>query len=258
MKKVTEFLKRYVHAALSCFYLFTVGFLFAKNRLLINRICNHFGYKPVKAIIPKVKISEIIHDNIPIIVREPTVEDGNITLLELTSINSFIKDMNPDKVFELGTFDGRTTLNMASNCEDDVTIYTLDLPKDKLSSTALPIGHDDIGYIDKDVSGSMYIGTYEEKKIVQLYGDTATFDFSPYFNTIDLVFVDAAHSYEYTLNDSKLALKLLKNGKGTIFWHDYDGKEGVTRALNEVYSTIPEFKNVKHIIGTSLACLVVK
>ena len=256
MRKATEFVKRYVHAALSCLYLFTVGFLFAKNRLLINNICNHFGYKPVKAIIPKVAISEIIKGNPPITICEPIGKDGNISLLELIVLNSFIRNMNPNKVFELGTFDGRTSLNMASNCKDDVTIYTLDLPKDKLDSTALPIGHDDIGYVDKDASGSKYKGTYEEKKVVQLFGDTATFDFSSHFNTIDLVFVDASHSYEYALNDSEIALKLLKSGKGVIFWHDYDGKEGVTRALNENYSTVPEFKDIKHISGTSLACLI--
>jgi hypothetical protein len=58
------------------------------------------------------------------------------------------------------------------------------------------------------------------------------------------------------VNDSKLALKLLKNGKGIILWHDYDGWEGVTSALNELYEHHPAFVSIRHIEGTSLVCLI--
>lgn len=257
MKEIIGFIKRYVLAVLSCLYLFTLGFLFARNRPLITRICRHFGFKGPKAIIPNIEFSHLVDPDISIVIHEPIVVGGNLPLTELLFLIQFIRRTNPSKVFEFGTFDGRTTLNIAANCGKETTVYTIDLQKGEMASTALPLVRGDKEFINKKVSGSRYLGTEFEKKIIQLYGDTATFDFSHFFNDIDIVFVDASHSYDYTLNDSKIALKLVNKDKGAIFWHDYDDYEGVTRALNELYLTVPQFKNVRHIVGTSLACLIV-
>ena len=109
---------------------------------------------------------------------------------------------------------------MAANSLPDARIYTLDLPNE--SQTELPIDPGEKKYIDKETSGARFIGTDCEPKITQLYGDSATFDFSPYHDTVDMIFVDGAHSYDYVLHDSRGALKLLRDGKGLILWHDYD------------------------------------
>ena len=74
---------------------------------------------------------------------------------------------------------------------------------------------------------------------------------------MDFIFVDGSHSYEYVLNDSDKARKLLRDGRGVIVWHDYGDWDGVTKALNELYSAGGDFKGVKHISGTPLACLIV-
>lgn len=269
MKRIVEFIIRYVYAAMCCLYLFTVGFIFAKNRSLISDICTHFGFgkkpdktvveAPIEAIIPQIDLSEIIPESASIQILELVTVDGNISLLETIIIAKLIKHYNPSKLFEIGTFDGRTTLNMAANCSEQAKVYTLDLPKDKLYSTKLPIVPVEKKYIDKEISRLKYLGTDCEKKVVQLYGDSATFDFSPFFNMIDFMFIDGSHSYEYVLNDSKQALKMLKNGQGLILWHDYNTPfwQGVTRALNELYET-SEFRGLKHITGTSFVCLMVE
>jgi len=204
--------------------------------------------------IPQVEISDIVSEDFTIRIREQDVVDGNISVPELSVILKLIKLHNPIKLFEIGTFDGRTTLNMAINSSPKAIVYTLDLPRDKLDSTMLPIAQDDRKYIDKEESGTRFLGKKCNRKIVQLYGDSATFDFRPYFNTIDFIFIDGSHSYGYIMNDSKLAVKLLRNGKGTILWHDYDTPhwECVTRALNRLYAKNRIFKNMKHIEGTSL------
>jgi predicted O-methyltransferase YrrM len=83
------------------------------------------------------------------------------------------------------------------------------------------------------------------------------FDFSLYYNSIDFIFIDGAHTYKHTLSDSANALKMLRNGCGVIVWHDYAGVwEGVVRALNRLYKTQDTFKDIHHIEGTSLAYLV--
>jgi len=257
---------RYIYALLSCFYLFFVGFLFPKNRGLIYQICAHFGLdikiKKVPPIIPKAKLSEVIDVQLPVQVIEIEGVYGNTSLSELSIVNLFVKMSKPNSIFEIGTFDGRTTLNLAINSPPDAKVYTIDLPKDSAISTALPVTPRDKVCIHRNVTGARYRNkdenVFPEKdKIIQLYGDTATFDFTPYFNKMDMIFIDGAHSYEYVLNDSKIALKLLKNGKGVIIWHDYDGWDGVTKALNELRSQNPEF-NFLHIEGTRLVCLMLR
>lgn len=258
MKKILIFLTKYFYAIVSCLYLFTIGFFLAKNRILITLICKHFGYvrKKIEPIIPEVELLKLVSESVCIQIREPVVFDGNITLLETIVINRLIKFHKPEKLFEIGTFDGRTTINMASNCPDNANVYTLDLPKIFVNSTKLRIDPDDKQYINKGISGSRYLNADCKNKIIQLYGDSATFDFSPYFNSINFVFVDGSHSYEYVLNDSDKALKLLKNGFGIIVWHDYGGFDGVTKALNELYLKEQKFRNLKRINNTSLAILI--
>ncbi len=238
-----------------------VGFLFEKNRLFIERICAQFGYvkKTPILIVPTIELAKVVSEDIPIQVREPVAIDGNISLAEITVMSKLVKRHNPNRLFEIGTFDGRTTLNLAANASAEAEVYTLDLPKDKLSVTDLPLETGEEKYVDQEVSGLRFLGTDCEQKITQLYGDSATFDFSPFFNTVDFIFIDGSHSYEYVLNDSKRALELLRDGQGVILWHDY-GKpwwSGLTTALNEMYSARKEFKNIQHIQETSLVYLVI-
>ena len=184
--------------------------------------------------------------------------DGNISFLEMITLNKIIKSYLPFNLFEIVTFDGRNALNMAANCPEEAKVYTLDLPKESLNSTKLPIVPEDKKYIDKKALGNVYHGTDVEHKITQLYGDSALFDFSAFSNTMDFIFIDGSHSYEYVLNDSLKAIKMLRRNRGIIFWHDYDTPYwyGVTKALNELYEKGSEFKQVVRIKGTSFVCLI--
>ena len=258
VKRLFIFISRYFYAVLSCSYLFAAGFLIAKHRPLLTTICTHFGFdwKPIKPIIPRMKLSQIFREANLVKIREPIDVQGNISLLEVMVINNLIVSHNPKKLFEIGTFNGRTTLNMASNCVEQALLYTIDLPEKKLDSIKLPRDFGEKEYIGKEKTGSRYIGTDCEKKIHQLFGDSATFNFSPFFDKIDFIFIDASHSYEYVLNDSRLAIKLLRNMKGIILWHDYVNWPGVTKALNELYLRDVRFKGLRHIEGTTLVCLI--
>jgi len=261
VKRISTFLTRYIYAVLSCLYLFIIGFLFEKNRLFINQICTHFGYvkKTPTPIVPTIDLAEVVSENVPIQIREPVDIDGNISLAEITVLSKLVKRYNPKRLFEIGTFDGRTTLNLAANASDDAKVYTLDLPKDKLFKTDLPLEVGEEKYIDKEASGARFLESDCQQKITQLYGDSATYDFSSFYNTVDFIFIDGSHSYRYVLHDSRLALKLLRDGQGVILWHDY-GKQwwqGLTTALNEMYAAGKEFKNIQHIEGTSLVYLVI-
>lgn len=258
MLRLFGYLPRYLFGALSCAYLFTFGLLKARNREMIIAITHHFGYGVVPTKLPLVPLSELAGDDALIEVREASGGDGSISALELIAVIKLIKTHHPHRLFELGTFDGRTTLNMAANSAPEAEVFTLDLPKSASHSAQLRLEVSDRKYIDKDISGAKYRGTEFESKIHQVFGDSASYDFAMFFGTMDLVFVDAAHSYEYVLNDSKIALKLLRETGGVILWHDYGNWNGVTKALNELLATSREFGRLKQIAGTTLAYLIVR
>lgn len=211
--------------------------------------------KKIPQLIPETGLGELLNGKSVIEMREPVFQTGNVTLEELSTISWIIKEKNPRAIFEMGTFDGRTTLNIAVNSSQDAKIYTLDLPKEKLDATKFAVTSGDRDLIDKEASGLRFQGAIEAKKITQLYGDTASFDFAPYLNRMDLVFIDASHAYDYVINDTKIALKLLKNKRGTILWHDYGSCGDVTKALNDLYQELPQLRAARHIARTSLIFL---
>jgi predicted O-methyltransferase YrrM len=244
LKRVVRFGAVYWHGACHALNVFSIGLRSSQNRVLVNQIAAHSGYRTVAPKIPEISPDELAQSDTPMRMLSLEIAEGNVNALELAIINKLTADRSPRKAFEFGTFDGRTTLNLAANCGG--TIYTLDLPADKLDSTALRIEPADEVYVTKDFSGSRFAGNVYSDRIVQLYGDSATFDYSPYLGSMDLVFVDASHSYEYLMSDNRNALKLLAP-RGVILWHDYAAWDGVTRALNELSSTGTDFRGLRWI-----------
>jgi predicted O-methyltransferase YrrM len=185
--------------------------------------------------------------------------DGNISGFELDVINRLVATKDPELIFEIGTFDGRTTLNLAANSRPDARIYTLDLLPAEMHRTALPLEAGEQLFIDKPASGTRFAGTDVAPKITQLFGDSAAYDFRLFSGKVDLMFVDGSHAYEYVRRDSATAMSLLRKG-GIILWHDYVPEgftpwPGVRRALHELHLSEPAFRNMRHIAGTSLVFL---
>ncbi len=253
MKRTAIAIAKYLYGLLASVYLFSVGWIVSgRARGLISTIAAHFGFRTTDFRIPTVGLTEIVDADRTIQLTELPEHNGNITLQELSVIAALVSKYAPRTIFEIGTFDGRTTLNMAINSAPDTRIYTLDLPRDRLDSTKLHITTGDRVFVDKAQSGARFRNSESAHKITQLYGDSATFDFSSYFGTIDLVFVDGSHGYDYVRNDTEIALKLLRDGHGVILWHDYTAWVGVTRALNELCQQNPVLKNMRYIKGTTI------
>lgn len=179
--------------------------------------------------------------------------DGNITLFELAIICTAVKEQKQSKlIIEIGTFDGRTTLNMAVNSSPDTHIVTLDLPQGE--ETKFDLAPYEEQYVDKSGSGDRFVNCSDElkpfaQKITQIYGDSASYDWSRFYGKADLVFVDGSHAYDYVVSDSETALKLIKPG-GVILWHDYGEWDGVTKALNVIDEKLPT--RLKHIKSSTL------
>ncbi len=159
-------------------------------------------------------------------------------LLELVALAYLMQILQSRVIFEIGTFLGRTTRLLALNSPPDCRIFTLDLPRER-------VAHD---------VGTDFRDTPEAEKITQLYGDSRSFDYSPYHGQCDFVWVDACHDYQFVAEDTKAALRL-RTGGGWIAWHDYRHTawwSGVTRAVRELAQN---HSGIRHIRGTTIAVL---
>jgi len=269
MRKIIRYLSRYIRDVSNCVYLLTVGMCKRNCRALLDEVSCRIRALQTSSVsasassipqavcrqIPEVSAKEVVGDATHIHLMEPDCVDGNVTGYELAIFNLLIARRQPETCFEIGTFDGRTTLNMAANASEKAIIFTLDLPRAHIQSAQLKLEKYDVQYIQKQSSGTRYHGTKWESQIHQLYGDSASFDYTPYLGKCDVVFVDGSHSYDYLKNDTQIALKLIVPHYGMIIWHDYGSPcwEGVTRALNELHDHIPELKSMVCIKGTTLA-----
>jgi predicted O-methyltransferase YrrM len=188
-----------------------------------------------------------------ITIWEHQKQNGNVRISELGILAGLASGcVNNSNIFEIGTFDGRTTLNLAMNSPQLCKVFTLDLPPDVETKFAIADGERHM--VEKPRSGSRYEKNRTNfpdsvKKITQLYGDSAAFDYLPYAKSCALIFVDGSHAYEYAMSDTRAAMDLLQDG-GVIVWHDYGVWEGVTRALEELETA--NHYGLKHITGTSL------
>jgi predicted O-methyltransferase YrrM len=258
-QKVLYLFGHLLPSIVACSYLFTIGIFRNKYRVLIYalwlQICPEVFRKRYA---PSVPITSLVPSSVSLRLCEQVEVAGNISFEELFILVQLLQTFQPITCFEIGTFDGRTTLNMAANTSNEAVIYTLDLPREQMDNTVFPLNPADLGVVEKEISGARFRGTVWEHKIQQLYGDSAAFDYTPYQGNIDFVFVDGSHTYDYVLSDSRNAITLLRDGKGIILWHDYPTTPSVLKAINYLRRADPCFANIRHIKGTRFACLICK
>lgn len=155
--------------------------------------------------------------------------------IDIVNLCMLCRLVKPTTVFEIGTFTGYTTLHLALNSPPDARVFTLDLPPGNMTSE-LPTSSMDESI--KSAAGALpahcFDGMPVADRITCLYGDSATFDFSPYAKNVDLFFIDGAHSYDYVRADTLHALECCRPG-AVIAWHDFGrvGINGVSRWLIE-------------------------
>jgi Predicted O-methyltransferase len=199
--------------------------------------------KDVEFTLPSRALNELLPGIDSVLVTAPVTElyrprDMVVPLAELLTLAAICRHKRPRRVFEFGTNTGSSTLVMAINTTDQTEILTLDLDR-------------------SETVGSAYRNTEHNSKIRQLYGDSKTFDYAPFLGGVDLIFIDADHTYDGVKADTETAFELLRPG-GVIVWDDYRWLDvhvecvGVTLFLNKFQSK----RSVFNITGTRFAIYV--
>jgi hypothetical protein len=189
----------------------------------------------------------------PIALAQPRKNAGDVNLAELSVLATAAASLTGgQEIVEIGTFDGRTTLNLALNAPAHLAVFTLDLPPDTMPKFGLAPG--ERAFVEKPRSGRHFLEPSPQfaaaaGRITQLFGDSATFDWSAHLGRAGLVFVDGSHAHDSVLADTDTALRLVAD-KGVVIWHDYGVWEGVTRALEAIEAS--RHLGLRHVRGTSL------
>lgn len=165
-------------------------------------------------------------ESVPIgVINELT---GHANKTDMLYVSAVAKHIGAKKMFEFGTYMGRTTFHLAHN-NPAGQVFTLNLPPERDPRYA-------------PYMGVLFKGREEEKRITQIHTDSREFDTAPYRQQFDFVFVDGDHSYDLVKNDTQKAFELLKQG-GVIMWHDYAPKsDGLVRFFKEFTQDRPLFR----------------
>jgi len=238
-----RFVGQYLYAAYRSFLLLTVGLVSVGGRRRIRQLATALGYGP-RPRVPYVALKTLVGDDVPIRILDADITEWNVRLIDLVAINSIAARFAPRTALEIGTGDGLTALNMVGNMPDGARLYTLNLPPDRA------------GLPDARGVGERFHRARLEEKIVQLYGDSMSYDFSRFHGTMDLVFIDGDHRAEAVAHDSEAALRMVRGPGSVILWHDYGFKRGVTEVVDRLRERSSLGGRLVAIQGTWIACLI--
>lgn len=210
---------------------------------------NHLHLSSDISRLPTVSLNQLVDSNaepLEIVTSLFPQVTHSIAFIEAVSLGVLLQKVKARRVFEFGTNRGISTTQLALNVGQNGFVFTLDLPRQN-RHTKFDIKLDGDLEVAHQIEKADLIPTHCRARVVFLEQDSATFDESPYAGTMDVVFVDGAHIYEYVRNDSEKGWRMLRPG-GVIVWHDFRPQTpDVMRYLLE-----SDFK-ASRIEGTTLA-----
>ena len=166
------------------------------------------------------------------------------SLLDTMILLSIAKLIQPRNFFEIGTFLGAQTLNMAVNIKSADKIYTMDLGE--ADTKALEQQKEDAVLTVKHLANEKrlaFLGTPYESKVQQLFGNSNTYDFSRFHGQMDMIYIDGGHDLETLTNDTRNAFAMLSSGRpACVAWHDYGNA-----VYPQVKTYLDELSNTKKI-----------
>lgn len=174
---------------------------------------------------------------------------ASVSPMECAALAALIAKTNASRVFEFGTYKGVSTTQLALNISPQGRVFTLDLPEDH-PAYSLEISKESERAIASEKGKGILVPADLRDRVTFLRFDSAKFDTTPYLESMDLVFVDGAHSYDYVENDTIKGWKMLRSG-GAIAWHDcVSSHPDVVRFLKGFRS------DIKLVDGTAIAFAV--
>jgi hypothetical protein len=187
--------------------------------------------------LPIVSLSTVINtrlaDEDKISLQAVPQHRHNCSIFELFTLAALARAVNPALCLEIGTYDGRSALAIASNCGPQARVVTMNLPPDYLAEHPDKNQVVDVQLSAKVKSGERWMGRKESHQIEQIFANSLEFDFASIGHP-QFIFIDGAHDRHSVESDTENALRMIDRQKGVIAWHDARDF-GVRPALRKFY-----------------------
>lgn len=182
-----------------------------------------FAEEALRHHLPIVPLSRIVNsrlaDQDKISLQAVPEHIHNCSIFELFALGALTRAVNPCLCLEIGTYDGRSALAIASNCNSQARVVTLNLPPNYLSQHPNKSKVVDAQLSAKVKSGERWEGCQGSHQIEQVFADSREFDFTS-IGRPQFIFIDGAHDQRSVQSDTDKALSVIDQQKGIISWHD--------------------------------------
>ena len=140
---------------------------------------------------------------------------GSPLALEQLILCALVKWIEPNNMFEFGTFTGATARLLSDNAPS-AHLFSIDLDA---PTRVVDVGQDaELARISMDRSAVLL---EKSERITLLRGDSRTYDYSS-IPPCDFIWIDGGHDLDTVASDTANAMRLLNaSAVATVAWHDY-------------------------------------
>ncbi len=174
----------------------------------------------------------------------PPVDIGSITLVDQIILLALIELVDPERILEIGTYQGYTTRLFVNN-SNAKEILSVDLPQSELvTNVAVDVQrilkdgdyNDDYLRAIQNSTGAKYLtglNSDDVDRVKLIKCDSTKINYDDSVGNVQFAFIDGGHNYDIIKKDTVNVLSQIKSG--VIVWHDYSSAihSDVTKYLHE-------------------------
>lgn len=173
--------------------------------------------------------------------------DDTSTVLDLLLLRGLVRRRPGCRYFEIGTFRGESAVAVADVASE---VVTLSLPDDRLLSLGA----------DRSFVAAHRVFSERNPKVQHIFGDSSTFDVTPFLDWADVLFIDGDHARRAVENDTRRFLQVVSRTTGVVVWHDaylsalrprWEVLAGIGAALN-----VDQRRALVHVANTLTVALL--
>lgn len=166
---------------------------------------------------------------------------------DIALLKGLCKRFDNPSFFEIGTWRGETVYNLSEVAK---TTYTLNLSKKEML---------DLGMTEAYANAQAYFSK-NLRNVVQLEGDSRTFDYRGLNQKFDVIFIDGNHNHDFVVSDTKKVFESLLHENSIVVWHDYAYNPESVRfeVMDAILEGTPQLfrNNLYHVSNTMCAIFI--
>jgi predicted O-methyltransferase YrrM len=157
--------------------------------------------------LPVIRMDQLIGSG-PVTLGPMTFLDGGSLPTDLMLLGGLAGGMEECAYFEIGTWRGESVATVASRAK---SCHTLCLSDEEMRKRGM----------HRSTIESHRLFSEKLDNVIQLSGDSRSFDYQGLHQKFDLIFIDGDHHYDFLKRDTEMVFRYLVHENSIVVWHDY-------------------------------------